>query len=67
MKLFKILKLTAFLLLAIFIDVMLYAFTKTCVACSTFNDFLISSYSLAGPVLVSLGELIHVRFVNRNK
>ncbi len=67
MKVIKIVKLTAFLLLAVFIDVMLYAFTKTCVSCSTFSEFLASAHSLAGPVIVSLGELVHIRFVNRKK
>ena len=64
-KVAQIVRLLLFLALAMFIDVMLYAFTKTCVACSTFSEFLTSAHSLAGPALVSLGELIHIRFIKK--
>lgn len=45
-------------LLAIYIDILFYAFTKTCASCGSFQAYLSSAHSLFTPTWASLVLLV---------
>jgi len=53
-KLSKLFYLLFLLILALAIDLLIYATTAGCVSCASFGQFLWSTQSLTGPVIVSL-------------
>lgn len=53
-KIPKLLYLLFLLVLALIIDLLIFATTGNCASCNGFGQFLMSASSLTGPVLVSL-------------
>lgn len=56
-KIAKIFYLLFLLILALLIDLLIFATTAGCPSCTSFSQFLTSSYSLTGPVVISLAGL----------
>lgn len=54
-----LLKLSLFAAVAIVIDFFFFAFTKTCVSCESFSQFLSSSYSLFATTWASLMVVVY--------
>lgn len=54
-----IVKLLAIAIFAIFFDFFLFAFTKTCVSCGSFTQFLSSSHSLFTPTWAGLVAIVY--------
>ena len=63
----KLVKLALFLIGALMLDVLAYAFFTPCPACTSFTQFIGTPLSLSGPLIASLASLVKIKVDNKGE